>query len=184
MVIISRILGEVDVRYTSCVSELKSGNGEVVSNAKSKLCEQSRRWEHATHLAYHKVETLYTHKPYSAPEKRSLIHAWRSAVKIPRNGKAFGVDYKAVSGIFQSYIARVDDRGNRKESRRGSPLVVVVVLVAEQDQTGPFTHSSRMFGSSRLGAIVSFTHQYPNLSLRSSQHYNRLSLSAFLKIHM
>ena len=30
IVMISRILGEVDVRYTSCVSELKSGNGEVV----------------------------------------------------------------------------------------------------------------------------------------------------------
>lgn len=41
MVIISLILGEVDVSYTSCISELKSGNGEVVSNAKSKSCEPS-----------------------------------------------------------------------------------------------------------------------------------------------
>lgn len=44
MVMISRILGEVDVRYTSCVNELKSDNGEVVSDAKSNLCEQSRRY--------------------------------------------------------------------------------------------------------------------------------------------
>lgn len=34
MVMISRIRGEVDVRYVRCVSELNSGRADVVSNAK------------------------------------------------------------------------------------------------------------------------------------------------------
>ena len=35
MVIISRIRGDVDVRYVRCVSELKRGRDDVVSNAKN-----------------------------------------------------------------------------------------------------------------------------------------------------
>lgn len=33
IVIISLILGDVEVRYVKCVSELKSGSGDVVSKA-------------------------------------------------------------------------------------------------------------------------------------------------------
>lgn len=37
MVIISRIRGDVEVRYVRCVSELNSGRGDVVSNAINRI---------------------------------------------------------------------------------------------------------------------------------------------------
>lgn len=39
----SRILGEVEVRYVRWVSELKSGSGEVVSRAASTDCQIARK---------------------------------------------------------------------------------------------------------------------------------------------
>ena len=75
MVMISRILGEVDVRYTSCVSELKSSSGEVVSNAKSNLCEHSRRYRCSGTHTY--AACVLPGTPGKSPDPLVVLH-WSS----------------------------------------------------------------------------------------------------------
>lgn len=82
MVIISRIRGEVDVRYVRWVKELNNGSGEVVSNAAVKSVKIAVKIA-ATYLFCHIAGLICIRMPYSEPETQSWTPAWLGL----RNGK-------------------------------------------------------------------------------------------------
>ena len=82
MVIISRIRGDVDVRYVKWVKELKSGSGEVVSNAKQNAVKINmsckfweRDWIGGTYLFYRIIGQIYKRMLYSELGTQSWTHA-------------------------------------------------------------------------------------------------------------
>lgn len=82
IVMISRIRGDVEVRYCRCCNELVSGSGAVVSSAVEGQYQDQVRSENAeilAHLACRRAGRLCRRMPCSAPEKQSLTRAlhWR-----------------------------------------------------------------------------------------------------------
>lgn len=75
MTMISRIRGEVDVRYVRCVSELKSGRGELVSSATSSVNSRQISEEKPTHHDGRRAGTRCILQPCSELGRQSWIPA-------------------------------------------------------------------------------------------------------------